>query len=78
MPRPERAYGFVRSQVEKGRQAFIICPLVEESEKVEAKAAVEEHKRLQRHIFPDLRLGLLHGRMKGEEKEATMTSFARG
>jgi len=74
----ERAYGFVRSQVEKGRQAFIICPLVEESEKVEAKAAVEEHKRLQRHIFPDLRLGLLHGRMKGEEKEATMTSFARG
>ncbi len=74
----ERAYAFVRSQIEKGHQAFIICPLVEESEKVEAKSAVEEYKRLQKHIFPDLRLGLLHGRMKGEEKEATMARFARG
>jgi ATP-dependent DNA helicase RecG len=73
-----RAYAFVRGQVEKGRQAFIICPLVEESEKVEAKAAVEEYQRLQEHIFPDLRLGLLHGRLKGEEKEATMARFARG
>jgi len=74
----ERAYSFVRSQVEKGRQVFIICPLVEESDKIEAKAAVEEHKRLQRYIFPDLRLGLLHGRMKGEDKESTMARFARG
>jgi ATP-dependent DNA helicase RecG len=74
----ERAYSFVRSQVEKGRQAFIICPLVEESEKIEAKAAVEEYKRLQKHVFPDLRLGLLHGRLKGEEKDATMARFARG
>lgn len=74
----ERAYAFVRSQIEKGRQVFIICPLVEESEKVEAKAAVDEHRRLQKYIFPDLRLGLLHGRMKGEEKEATMTRFAQG
>jgi len=74
----ERAYAFVRSQVEKGRQAFIICPLVEESEKVEAKAAVDEHRRLQKYVFPDLRLGLLHGRMKGEEKEATMARFAQG
>jgi ATP-dependent DNA helicase RecG len=74
----ERAYAFVRAQVEKGRQAFIICPLVEESEKVEAKAAVEEYERLQRHVFPDLELGLLHGRMTGEEKETTMARFARG
>jgi ATP-dependent DNA helicase RecG len=74
----ERAYRFVRGQIEKGHQAYIICPLVEESEKIEAKAAVEEHKRLQEHIFPDLRLGLLHGRMKGEEKEATMARFASG
>jgi len=74
----ERAYSFVRSQVEKGRQVFVICPLVEESEKIEAKAAVEEHERLQKHIFPDLRLGLLHGRMKGEEKESTMARFVRG
>ena len=74
----ERAYSFVRSQIEKGRQAFIICPLVEESDKIEAKAAVEEHQRLQEQIFPNLQLGLLHGRMKGEEKEATMARFAQG
>lgn len=74
----ERAYHFVRAQVAKGRQAFIICPLVEESDKIEAKAAVEEYERLQRFIFPDLRLGLLHGRLKGEEKETVMAQFARG
>jgi ATP-dependent DNA helicase RecG len=74
----ERAYAFVRNQIERGRQAFIICPLVQESEKVEAKAAIEEHKRLQKQIFPDLRLGLLHGRMKGEEKDAVMVQFVQG
>jgi ATP-dependent DNA helicase RecG len=74
----ERAYAFVRSQIQLGRQAFIICPLVEESEKVEAKAAIDEHKRLQGQVFPDLRLGLLHGRMPGEKKEAVMGQFVRG
>ena len=74
----ERAYSFVRGQIEQGHQAFIICPLVEESEKIEAKAAVEEHRRLQEKVFPDLRLGLLHGRMKGEEKEAVMAQFHQG
>ncbi len=74
----ERAYAFVRSQIEKGRQAFIICPLVEESDKLEVKAAVDEYERLQEHIFPDLELGLLHGRMTGDEKDATMARFARG
>lgn len=74
----ERAYSFIRAQVEKGHQAFIICPLVEESERVEAKAAVEEYKRLQQTIFPDLKLGLLHGRMKGQEKEEIMAQFQRG
>ena len=68
----------MRSQIEKGHQAFIICPLVEESEKIEAKAAVEEHRRLQEEVFPDLQLGLLHGRMKGEEKEAVMAQFHQG
>lgn len=74
----ERAYAFVRRQVEQGRQAFIICPLVEESDKIEAKAAVDEYARLQEQVFPDLQLGLLHGRMNGREKEATMNRFARG
>ncbi|MEA3460113.1 MAG: ATP-dependent DNA helicase RecG [Chloroflexota bacterium] len=74
----ERAYSFLRSQVEKGHQAFVICPLVEESEKIEAKAAVEEYERLQEEVFPDLRLGLLHGRMKAEEKDEVMAAFKRG
>ena len=72
----ERVYSFIRAQIEKGRQAYIICPLVEESEKIEAKAAVEEHERLQKHIFPQFRLGLLHGRMKADEKDAVMRAFA--
>ena len=74
----ERAYAFVRSQIEEGRQAFVICPLVEESDTIEAKAAVAEYERLQKQVFPDLRVGLLHGRMKGEEKEAKMAQFAQG
>lgn len=74
----ERAYGFVRAQVEQGRQAFIICPLVEASDKSEAKAATDEYRRLQKSVFPDLKVGLLHGRMRGEEKEAVMGGFYRG
>jgi ATP-dependent DNA helicase RecG len=74
----ERAYSFVRGQCEQGRQAFIICPLVEESEKIVAKSAVEEHARLQKQIFPDLRLGLLHGRLKADEKEEAMRAFSAG
>jgi ATP-dependent DNA helicase RecG len=74
----ERAYAFVRSQIEKGRQAFVICPLVEESEKIKAVAAVEEYDRLQSQIFPDLKLGLLHGRMRTDEKETIMRDFHGG
>lgn len=74
----EGAYGFIRSQVAQGRQAFIIYPLVEESEKIEARAAVVEYERLQKEVFPDLRLGLLHGRMKSDEKDAVMLRFGRG
>ncbi|MFC1974877.1 ATP-dependent DNA helicase RecG [Chloroflexota bacterium] len=71
----ERAYSFLQSQIKKGRQAFIICPLVEESEKIEARAAIEEHKRLQTEIFPRFKLGLLHGRMKADEKDKVMAAF---
>ena len=79
MPRErERAYGFLRSQIAKERQAFIICPLIEESEKIETKAAVVEYERLQKEVFPDLRLGLLHGRMKAKEKEEIMGRFYQG
>jgi ATP-dependent DNA helicase RecG len=71
----ERAYGLIRKEIEAGRQAFIIYPLVEESEKLEAKAAVEEHERIQKEIFPQLRVGLLHGRLKADEKESVMAQF---
>ena len=72
------AYAFVRRQVGEGRQAFIICPLVEESEAIQAKAAVAEYERLSRDIFPDLRLGLLHGRLSGTEKDKVMRHFRAG
>jgi ATP-dependent DNA helicase RecG len=71
----ERAYSLLYSQVESGYQAFIIYPLVEESEKSELLAATQEHERLQKDVFPDLKLGLLHGRMKPDEKEAVMLAF---
>lgn len=71
----ERAYSLVRSQVKGGHQAFVIYPLVEESEKLDLLAATEEHQRLQKEIFPDLKLGLLHGRMHPDEKDAVMHAF---
>jgi len=74
----ERAYAFIRSQVQQGRQAFIIYPLVETSEKIDAKAAVAEYDRLRKEVLPDLRLGLLHGRLRSADKEAVMAQFARG
>ncbi|MDO8473481.1 MAG: ATP-dependent DNA helicase RecG, partial [Dehalococcoidia bacterium] len=70
-----KAYEFVRRQVGEGHQAFVICPLVEESEVIEAKAAVSEFERLSGEVFPELKLGLLHGRMKGKEKEEVMRQF---
>jgi ATP-dependent DNA helicase RecG len=73
-----RAQAFIRSQVEAGRQAYLIYPLVEGSEKVEAKAAVDEYERLQKEVFPGLRLGLLHGRMRPDEKESVMAAFREG
>ncbi len=71
----ERAYTLIRSEVAGGRQAFIIYPLVEESEKTEALAAVEEYERLRKDVFPGLNLGLLHGRLKADEKERVMAGF---
>lgn len=72
------AYEFIARQVQEGRQAFVICPLVEESEIIQTRAAVEEHERLSRQIFPNLRLGLLHGRMSLPEKQAAMEEFQNG
>lgn len=71
----ERAYTLIRSHLQEGRQAFIIYPLIEEKDNGEVKAAVEEHERLQRDIFPQFKLGLLHGRLPAMEKERVMTQF---
>jgi len=61
--RREAAYRFISREVNDGRQAFIVCPLIEESEAIEAKAASDEYERLSKEVFPELKLGLLHGRM---------------
>lgn len=71
----ERCYQMIHDQVVKGRQAFIIYPLVEQGDNDEGTAAVEEYERLQKDVFPDLRLGLLHGRMKPDDKDTIMTQF---
>jgi ATP-dependent DNA helicase RecG len=72
----ERAYSLIRSQIKDGRQAFIVYPLIEESEKMEdLKAAVDDHERLSKEIFPDLKLGLLHGKMKPDEKDRIMADL---
>ena len=73
-----RAHTFIRGQLEAGHQAFIIFPLVEGSDKVQAKAAVDEHDRLRQNAFPEYRLGLLHGRLKPDEKERVMNAFRQG
>ncbi|HET8521624.1 MAG TPA: DEAD/DEAH box helicase, partial [Thermomicrobiales bacterium] len=72
------AYQLVREEVSAGRQVFVICPLVEESDVIEAKAAVAEADRLKREVFPDYEIATLHGRMSGREKDAIMTAFRDG
>jgi ATP-dependent DNA helicase RecG len=74
----ESAYAFLRREIADGRQAFIICPLIEESEAVQARAATIEHERLSRDVFPDLKLGLLHGRLSATDKEKVMRRFYNG
>lgn len=71
----ERIYNLVRSQVNHGHQAFIIYPLVEQGEDEEVLAAVQEYERLQSEVFPDLRVGLIHGRLRPDEKETVMRHF---
>jgi len=73
-----KIYAFVESEIKKGYQAFVILPLVEESDATtmkEVKAAIIEHKRLSEKVFPEFKVGLLHGRLKAKEKESTMKDF---
>jgi ATP-dependent DNA helicase RecG len=71
-----RAYDLVKTQVGLGRQAFVICPLIEESEALVARSATAEFERLGKDVFPDLRMGLVHGRLKG--KDRVMDAFVKG
>jgi ATP-dependent DNA helicase RecG len=71
----ERAFTLLRGQIQDGKQAFIIYPLIEESEKIEARAAVDDYETLSKEVFPDLKMGLLHGRMRPDEKDETMLKF---
>jgi ATP-dependent DNA helicase RecG len=73
----ESVYQFVREQIHAGRQAYFVYPLIEESEKVDLKAATVHFQQLQQKVFPDFRLGLLHGRLPGEEKDRIMELFRR-
>ena len=73
-----RINAFIRKQVAEGHQCFVVCPAVEENEELGIKAATVWAETLQKTVFPDLRIALLHGQMKGAEKEAAMASFARG
>ena len=79
----ERMYGFVRKQVEQGRQVYLICPAVEENPELlpgapDLKAVKTYAEKLSREVFPDLKVGILHGKMKPKEKEAVMVDFAEG
>ncbi len=71
----EKAYEWIRQQIKQGRQAFVICPLIEESEKLEVKSVTQEYEKLTKEIFPDLKIAMLHGRMRPKEKEEIMTNF---
>jgi ATP-dependent DNA helicase RecG len=76
--RRDEIHGFVRQQLEAGRQAYVIYPLVEESAKIDLKAATEMADTLSAQVFPDFRVGLLHGRMKADAKDRVMKAFAAG
>jgi ATP-dependent DNA helicase RecG len=76
--RRDEIYAFIRREIEQGRQAYVIYPLVEESEKVDLKAATEMCDHLAQDVFPDLRVGLLHGRLKQDAKDRVMGAFVRG
>ncbi|MGA1133089.1 MAG: ATP-dependent DNA helicase RecG [Prochlorotrichaceae cyanobacterium] len=69
------AYDLIRREIAKGQQVYVVLPLVEESEKIDLKSAIEEHKQLKEQIFPEFEVGLLHGRMSSAEKDEAIQAF---
>jgi ATP-dependent DNA helicase RecG len=74
----QQVYSFIRERVAAGERVYVVYPLVEESEKMDLKAATESYELLQSKIFPEYRISLIHGRMKADEKEAAMRNFKNG
>jgi ATP-dependent DNA helicase RecG len=74
----EKAYELIREEVQLGQRAYVVLPLVDESEKLELRSAVEVHAELASEVFPDLAVGLLHGRLSSADKQAVLTDFAAG
>ena len=70
-----QAYDLIRREIAQGRQVYIVLPLIEESEKLDVRSAVEEHQRLSESIFPEFKVGLLHGRMSSAEKDEALSAF---
>ena len=74
----DQAWALIREQVALGQRAYVVLPLVEDSEKLDLRSAVEVHRHLAEEVFPDLRVGLLHGRLNSEEKQRAIAAFAAG
>ncbi|PKL72099.1 ATP-dependent DNA helicase RecG [Candidatus Kuenenbacteria bacterium HGW-Kuenenbacteria-1] len=71
------AYDFIKNEIKKGRQIFVLCPLINESDKLGVKSATTEYEKLRKTIFPDFKIGLIHGKLKVKEKESTMQDFLK-
>lgn len=71
----KKAYDFIRKQIEQGRQIFVICPLIDESDKLGVKAVTTEFEKLDKEVFPHLKIGLLHGKLKDKEKDEVQQKF---
>ncbi len=69
------AYKFIQGEIKKGRQVFVICPLIEESEKLEVKSVTQEYDKLNKEVFPNLKIAMLHGRMPAKQKRKIMEEF---
>ena len=74
----QRIFRFMKKEMESGHQAYVVCPLVEQSEKQDLAAAVSVYENLRDHVFPQFGVGLVHGRMKNAEKEQVMEDFRKG
>ena len=73
----DKAYKFIRAQIKEQRQVFVVCPLIDPSDKLGVKAVTTEYEKLDQQIFPDLKIGLLHGKLKAADKEKVMRNFAQ-